>query len=120
MTTLLAEVPTTPTSPKDPVNRQILEVSEDQIKGFSPNPMAAIAKRANLPVDVVIDRIEAMLRSGVVRRVRQTLLATNLAQGALVAWKIGFDKVDAAFEFIAKEDPFSGHVVIRNTEFGTN
>lgn len=120
MTTLLTEVPTTSTSPKDPINRQILEISEDQIKGFSPNPMAEIAKRAGLPVDVVIDRIQAMLRSGVVRRVRQTLLATNLAQGALVAWKIGFDKLDHAFEFIAKEDPFSGHVVIRNTESGIN
>jgi len=112
-------VSTISTSPKDPVNRQILEVSEDQIKGFSPNPMAEIAKRANLPVETVIDRIQAMLRSGVVRRVRQTLLATNLAQGALVAWKIGFDKLDAAFEFIAKEDPFSGHVVIRNADPAT-
>ena len=27
-----------------------------------------------------------MLRAGTIRRVRQTLLATNLAQGALVAW----------------------------------
>jgi len=99
--TVALEVPTTSTSPKDAVNRQILEISEDQIKGFSPNPMAEIAKRANLPVDVVIERIQSMLRSGVVRRVRQTLLATNLAQGALVAWKIGpgkeNDKVDDAF-----------------------
>jgi DNA-binding Lrp family transcriptional regulator len=109
-----------PTSPQESVNRAILEIAEDQIKGFSPNPMAEIAKRAGLPVDVVIDRIQAMLRSGVVRRVRQTLLATNLAQGALVAWKIGFDKLDHAFEYIANEDPFSGHVVIRNTESGTN
>jgi DNA-binding Lrp family transcriptional regulator len=109
-----------PTSPKDAVNRQILEISEDQVKGFSQNPMAEIASRANLPVDVVIQRIQAMLRSGVVRRVRQTLLATNLAQGALVAWKITPDKLDFAFDFIAKQDPFSGHVVIRNTETGTN
>ena len=33
-------------------------------------------------------RIRAMLEAGTVRRVRQTLLATNVAQGALVAWKI--------------------------------
>lgn len=108
-----------PTSPKDEINRQILEVSEDSIKGFNRNPIREIATRAGLPVDVVITRIKAMLESGVVRRVRQTLLATNLAQGALVAWKITGDKTDFAFDFISKQDPFSGHVVIRNSEFGT-
>lgn len=108
-----------PTSPKDEINRQILEVSEDSIKGFNRNPIREIATRAGLPVDVVITRIKAMLESGVVRRVRQTLLATNLAQGALVAWKITGDKTDFAFDFISKQDPFSGHVVIRNSEFGS-
>jgi DNA-binding Lrp family transcriptional regulator len=108
-----------PTSPRDAVNRRILEVSEDQIKGFSRNPIHEIATRSGLDVETVIERIQAMLRTGVVRRVRQTLLATNLAQGALIAWKITGDKLDRAFEFISKEDPFSGHVVIRNSEFGT-
>ena len=108
-----------PTSPKEPINRAILEVSEDQIKGFVRNPMLEIATRADLPVDLVIERIQAMLATGVIRRVRQTLLATNLAQGALVAWKITPEKANAGFDFIAKEDPFSGHVVIRNSEFGT-
>ena len=60
-----------------------------------------------------------MLRAGVVRRVRQTLLATNLAQGALVAWKIADERVEGAFRYIAGHDPFSGHVVIRNSESGT-
>lgn len=110
----------TPTSPKEATNRAILEVSEDQIKGFVRNPMKEIASRAGLPVDVVIERIQAMLKSGVVRRVRQTLLATNLAQGALIAWKITPDKLEKAFEFVSTQDPFSGHVVIRNTEFGEN
>jgi len=118
MTAILETV--VPTSPKDEINRAILEVSEDQIKGFVRNPMGEIARRADLPVETVIERIQAMLTSGVVRRVRQTLLATNLAQGALIAWKISHDKLDAAFEFLSKEDPFSGHVVIRNTEFGEN
>jgi DNA-binding Lrp family transcriptional regulator len=108
-----------PTSPKDEINRAILEVSEDQIKGFQRNPIGEIAKRSNLPVDVVIERLQAMLRAGVIRRVRQTLLATNLAQGALIAWKITPDKLDRAFELLSKEDPFSGHVVIRNSEFGS-
>ena len=41
-------------------------------------------------------RIAAMLRAGTIRRVRQTLLASNLAEGALVAWKVPEEKVDAA------------------------
>jgi len=55
----------------------------------------------------------------VIRRVRQTLLATNLAQGALIAWKITADKLEHAFALLSKDDPFSGHVVIRNSESGT-
>ena len=117
MTAVLPEV--TPTSPKDAINRAILEVAEDQIKGFQRNPVAEIARRSGIPVDVVIERIQAMLRIGVIRRVRQTLLATNLAQGALIAWKITPDKLENAFALLSKEDPFSGHVVIRNSESGT-
>src|SRR4029450_3717655 len=64
-------------------------------------------------------RIAAMLRAGTIRRVRQTLMATNLAEGALVAWQFPADKVDAAFDFMFKEDPFSGHVVIRSTDAAT-
>jgi DNA-binding Lrp family transcriptional regulator len=107
-----------PTSPKDIVNRAILEVSEDEIKGFVRNPMHEIAVRSGIDISIVIDRIQAMLASGVIRRVRQTLLATNLAQGALVAWKVNPQNAALGFDFIAKEDPFSGHVVIRNSEFG--
>ena len=47
---------------------------------------------------MVMARIAAMLRAGTIRRVRQTLLATNLADGALVAWKVAEDKIDAAFD----------------------
>jgi DNA-binding Lrp family transcriptional regulator len=109
----------TPTSPRDPINRAILEVSEDQIKGFHENPIGEIALRSGIAMETVIERIQATLRIGVIRRVRQTLLATNLAQGALIAWKIAPEKLDAAFAWLSKEDPFSGHVVIRNPEFGT-
>jgi hypothetical protein len=44
------------------------------------------------------------------------LLATNLADGALVAWKVPADKVDAAFDWMFQRDPFSGHVVLRSTD----
>jgi len=61
-------------------------------------------------------RIAAMLRAGTIRRVRQTLLATNLADGALVAWKVAPENVDAAFDWMFQNDPFSGHVVLRTTD----
>ena len=60
-----------------------------------------------------------MLRAGTIRRVRQTLLATNLAQGALVAWQVPEDKLEAAFDYMFQRDPFSGHVVIRTTDTAT-
>ena len=61
-------------------------------------------------------RIAAMLRAGTIRRVRQTLLATNLAEGALVAWKVPEEKIDGAFDWMFQRDPFSGHVVLRSTD----
>jgi hypothetical protein len=57
-----------------------------------------------------------MLRVGTIRRIRQTLLATNLADGALVAWKVPEDKIDSAFDWMFQRDPFSGHVVLRSTD----
>jgi hypothetical protein len=47
------------------------------------------------------------------------MMANNLAPGALVAWKISAERLDAAFELMAKDDPFSGHVVIRSTDAET-
>src|SRR5438046_10162602 len=61
-------------------------------------------------------RVAAMLRAGTIRRVRQTLLATNLAEGALVAWKVPENKIDNAFDWMFQRDPFSGHVVLRSTD----
>ncbi|MBV8727114.1 MAG: Lrp/AsnC family transcriptional regulator, partial [Candidatus Eremiobacteraeota bacterium] len=77
------------------------------------------ARRTGLPVDTVLERIRTMLTAGTIRRVRQTLLATSLADGALVAWQIDPEKLDAAFDYMACEDPFSGHVVIRTTDAAT-
>jgi DNA-binding Lrp family transcriptional regulator len=105
-----------PSEHTDPVNAAILAVSEDQIPGFSREPFAEISKRSGIPLATVLERIRAMLAAGTIRRVRQTLLATNLAEGALVAWKVPTDRLDAAFDFMFREDPFSGHVVIRSTD----
>ncbi len=109
---------TTPVSTRDAVNRQILEVSEDRVSGFVRDPILTVAQRSGVGAAIVTERIRAMLDAGVIRRVRQTLLATNLAQGALVAWKISEERTDNAFRFISGRDPFSGHVVIRNSETG--
>lgn len=100
----------------DPINARILTVSEDKISGFAREPFLEISRRTDLPLETVIERIQTMLAAGTIRRVRQTLLATNLAEGALVAWRVPADKLDAAFDFLFQKDPYSGHVVIRSTD----
>lgn len=105
-----------PTEHDDPINAQILAVSEDLIVGFQRDPFGMIAKESGLSVGTVLERIKAMVEAGVIRRVRQTLLSTKLAHGALVAWRIPEDRLNAAFDFMSQKDPFSGHVVIRSTD----
>jgi DNA-binding Lrp family transcriptional regulator len=114
-----AASPAIPAEITDPVNARILAVSEDRIAGFVNEPFAEIAFSADLPEATVIERLRAMLASGVIRRIRQTLMATNLAPGALVAWKVPAEKLDAAFSYMVSDDPFSGHVVIRSTDADT-
>lgn len=109
----------TPTEVSDPINARILAVSEDRVSGFATEPFAQIAFAAELPEDLVIERLRAMLAAGVIRRIRQTLMATNLAPGALVAWRVPAEKIDSAFNYMARDDPFSGHVVIRSTDTDT-
>jgi hypothetical protein len=105
-----------PVEHNDPINAEILAVSEDKIEGFVREPFEEIANRSGAGVEVVMARIAAMLRAKTIRRVRQTLLATNLAEGALVAWKVPEDKIDTAFDWMFQRDPFSGHVVLRSTD----
>lgn len=109
----------TPVQINDPINAAILAISEDRVQGFLPDPFGEIASLSGVPVETVLERIKAMLRAGVIRRVRQTLMATNLAKGALVAWQVPQERLDAAFDFMFQEDPFSGHVVIRSTDGAT-
>src|SRR5476651_1458592 len=103
----------------DEINARILAISEDRIAGFVRDPLCEIARACELPVDLVIERIRAMLQAGTIRRVRQTLMATDLAPGALVAWEVEADRLDAAFDFMFQQDPFSGHVVLRSTDATT-
>jgi hypothetical protein len=103
-------------STNDPINAKILAVSEDRLQGFQRDPLGEIARQSGVELPVVIERVRAMLRAGTIRRVRQTLLATNLAQGALVAWQVPAEKLETTFDYMFQRDPFSGHVVIRTTD----
>jgi len=109
-------IPMLPVEHDDPINAKILAISEDKIEGFVREPFEEIAERSGVDADLVMARIAAMLRAGTIRRVRQTLLATNLADGALVAWKVPEDKIDNTFDWMFHRDPFSGHVVLRSTD----
>lgn len=108
-----------PVSPEDPVNMALLSVAEDRIDGFRRHPFHAIARQSRLELPVVLERLKAMKKAGVVRRIRQTLLATKLAQGALVAWDIPEERLHDAFDWLMHEDPFTGHVVLRTTDAPT-
>jgi hypothetical protein len=112
-------LPTVAVEFSDPVNARILAISEDRVQGFQRDPLGQIARQSGVELPIVIERIQAMLRAGTIRRVRQTLLATNLAQGALVAWQVPQTKLESAFDYIFQEDPFSGHVVTRSTDIAT-
>lgn len=109
----VAQVPVETT---DPVNAAILAVSEDRLQGFQEEPFQEIARLSGVELETVLERIRAMLATGTIRRVRQTLMATNLAPGALVAWQVPAERLDEAFEYMWSRDPFSGHIVVRSTD----
>src|SRR5271168_2810643 len=90
----------------DEINARILAVSEDRIAGFVRDPMREIARACGLPVDVVIERIRAMLRAGTIRRVPQPLMATTPAPAALAAWEVDGDRLEAAFKYMFSAIPF--------------
>ncbi len=115
-TTTMHDTLPLPVETRDPINAAILAVSEDKVRGFQPDPMATVAALSGVDVATVKERIAAMVRAGTIRRVRQTLMATNLARGALVAWVVPEEKLSAAFDWMFQRDPFSGHVVIRSTD----
>ncbi|QSR88619.1 Lrp/AsnC family transcriptional regulator [Methylacidiphilum caldifontis] len=100
---------------EDEINEKILSVSEDRLQGFIADPFKEIARLTGLPLSVVLERIRAMFCAGTIRRIRLTLLANDLAPGALVAWKVPENILQRAFDFLFQKDPFSGHVVIRST-----
>lgn len=105
-----------PTEHNDPINAAILAISEDKLLGFHEDPFTFVAEQSGQSLETVLTRIRAMLEAGTIRRVRQTLIANNLAEGALVAWRVTENKLNDTFDFMFREDPFSGHVVVRSTD----
>jgi hypothetical protein len=114
--TLDPAIHSVPVRTDDPINARILAVSEDRIAGFQSDPIGEIARLSQVDLPIVIERLRAMLEAGTIRRIRQTLLATNLAKGALVAWQVPEEKLQSAFDWMFHNDPFSGHCVIRTTD----
>ncbi len=101
---------------QDADNRTILSIAEDQLVGFLRHPFALIAERTGLSESFVIERLRAMLAAGVLRRMRQTLLSTSLAEGALIAWRLPESRLEEAYAWLRDHDPFTGHVVLRHCE----
>src|SRR5947207_15522366 len=106
----MSTVADTPIAHTEPTNAKILSISEDRIQGFVRDPFGAIAGKSGVDVDTVRERIGAMLRAGTIRRVRQTLMSTNLAEGALVAWHYPADELEAALDYMFKAEPPAGQL----------
>ena len=60
---------TLPIDHTDPVNAQILAISEDKIQGFVREPFLEISERSGVDLDTVIERIKAMLQAGTIRQI---------------------------------------------------
>lgn len=103
----------------DEINRSILAVAEDRLSGFYERPFLAIAGACGLPEELVLERLRAMLHSGAVLRLRQTLPSTSLTRGCLVAWRVPEQRLESAFEWLRQQDPFTGHIVIRRPHDAT-
>ena len=108
-----------PVTIDDPINLKILGISEDRLQGFQRDPFGEIARQSGVEVEIVLERIRAMLEAGTIRRVRQTMITTSLALGSLVAWQVPEERLSEAFDYLFEQDPFSGHVVIRTTDSAT-
>ncbi|MFN2441991.1 MAG: hypothetical protein ABR517_04855 [Thermoanaerobaculia bacterium] len=102
----------------DGLNREILAAAREALPTFSRDPIAAIAAAASIDAEDVVSRLRSMLRSGAVRRMRQTIRGATIAPGALVAWRIPPWKIGDAWQFLVDRDPFTAHIIMRGAEAG--
>ena len=110
-----SDVPVETTDPSMPGSSRS---ARDRIAGFLPDPPRKSAVSATCPWRWSPERLRAMLSAGVIRRIRQTLLATNLADGACARggalWN-GRTRRSTS----SSGGSFSGHVVTRSTDAAT-
>jgi len=105
-----------PTDPTDPITARILGSTGERLPGFQRNPMAEIARLTGITQEVVIDRLRACLDGGVLRRIHQAPLASSAADGVLCAWQVPAEQVEAAFDFLFSQDPFTSQVIERHSD----
>ncbi len=98
------------------IDLQILAVAEDCLTGFHAHPFDEIAARCGVPADIVLGRLRALQAAGTVRRIRQTLHTTGLAEGALIAWALPAECEQTACNWLSRHDPFTGHIVLRSCD----
>jgi DNA-binding Lrp family transcriptional regulator len=107
-----------PATIADPLNREILRAARERLRSFSRDPLATLAAAAAIEETEVVSRLRSMVRSGAVRRMRQTIRGATIAPGALVAWRIPPWKLGDAWRFMADRDPFTAHIILRAAEPG--
>ena len=90
------------------------------LSGFQPDPFGEIAARAGARRRRRdrAHRRDAASRNDPPRPPDVDRRRTSRS-GALVAWQVAPERLDAAFDYMFREDPFSGHVVIRTTDAAT-
>lgn len=103
-------------SPADPLNRRILAEAEDRIAGFYENPIGKIASCCGMPEHEVRERLLVMMRGGTIREIRQVLSSDARGASCLVAWRLPDDVLDAAFDWLVRNDSATGHIAIREPE----
>jgi hypothetical protein len=88
---------------------------EDKIEGFVREPFAEIAaRRRRSGRGDGAHRGDAPRGNGAPRSADAA--GDESRRWALVAWKVAPERIDAAFDYMSQQDPFSGHVVLRSTD----
>ena len=110
---------TVPVTLDDPTNAAILAVSEDRVAGFREDPFGAIAEASGIDVETVLERMRAMLRGGDDPPRPADADGDEPRAGRAGGVGGGARAARRGVRYMSKDDPFSGHVVIRSTDGDT-